>query len=73
MTISLRLNDEDTLLIKKYAKLNKLSVSELIRQTIMERIETEYDLEMFNKAMEEYKNDPVTYSLDEAERELGLQ
>ncbi|MBQ8526307.1 MAG: ribbon-helix-helix protein, CopG family [Clostridia bacterium] len=73
MTISLRLSDEDTLLIKKYAELNRLSVSELIRQTVMERIETEYDLEMFDKAMTEYKNNPVTYSLDDVERELGLQ
>ena len=73
MTISLRLNDEDTLLIKKYAELNKLSVSELLRQTVMERIENEYDLEMFDKAMKEYKENPVTYTLDEIERELELQ
>ncbi len=73
MTISLRLSDEDTLLIKKYAELNRLSVSELIRQTVMERIETEYDLEMFDKAMKEYKDNPVSYSLDEVEKELGLQ
>lgn len=73
MTISLRLSDEDTLLIKKYAALNKLSVSDLIRQTVMERIENEYDLEMFDKAMEEYKENSVTYSLDEVERELGLR
>ena len=71
MTISLRLSNEDAILIKKYAELNKLSVSDLIRQTVMERIENEYDLEMFNKALEEYKNDPVTYSLDEVEKELG--
>lgn len=72
MTISLRLSDEDTLLIKKYAELNRLSVSDLIRQTVMERIETEYDLEIFDKAMAEYRSNPVTYSLDDAERELGL-
>ena len=72
MTISLRLSEEDTLLIKKYAELNRLSVSDLIRQTVMERIETEYDLEMFDKAVADYKNNPVTYSLDEVERELGL-
>ena len=72
MTISLRLSDEDTLLIKKYAELNRLSVSDLIRQTVMERIENEYDLEIFDKAMAEYKNNPVTYSLDDVERELGL-
>ena len=73
MTISLRLSDEDTLLIKKYAELNRISVSDLIRQTVMERIETEYDLEMFEKAIAEYKNNPVTFSLDDVERELGLQ
>ena len=72
MTISLRLSDEDTMLIKKYAELNKLSVSDLIRQTVMERIENEYDLEIFGKAMEEYKQNPVTYSLDEVESELGF-
>ena len=45
MTISLRLNDEDTMLIKKYAEINKISVSDLIRQSVLERIENEYDLE----------------------------
>lgn len=73
MTISLRLSDEDTMLIKKYAEINRLSVSELIRQTIMERIETEYDLEVFDKAVEEYKSNPITYSLDDVEKELGLK
>ena len=73
MTISLRLNEEDSLLIKKYAQLNKMSVSDLIRQTVMERIEEDYDKELFAKAIEEYKKDPVTYSLDEVEKELGLR
>ena len=73
MTISLRLNEEDSLLIKKYAQLNKMSVSDLIRQTVMERIEEDYDKELFAKALEEYKRDPVTYSLDEVEKELGLR
>lgn len=72
MTISLRLTDEDSMLIKKYAEINSLSVSELIRQTILQRIEDEYDLESFNNVMEEFKANPVTYSLDEVERELGL-
>lgn len=72
MTISLRLSEEETLLIKKYAELHRLSVSELIRQSVVERIETEYDLEMFDKALAAYKNNPVTYSLDEVEKELGL-
>ena len=73
MTISLRLSDADTILIKEYAEINKMSVSDLIRQSVLERIENEYDLEMFDKAMAEYKANPTTYSLDEVEKELGLQ
>ena len=73
MTFSLRLSDQDSALIKKYAELNKMSVSELLRQSVMERIEDEYDLKIYNKAMEEYRKNPVTYSLDEVEKELGLK
>lgn len=73
MTISLRLSDDDTMLIKKYAEINKMSVSDLIRQSVLERIENEYDLEMFDKALAEFKANPVTYSLDDVEKELGLK
>lgn len=73
MTISLRFNEKEALLIKKYAELNKLSVSDFIRQAVMDRIETEYDLEMFDKAMAEYRENHVTYSLDYVKKELGLQ
>lgn len=73
MTISLRLNEADTTLFKKYAELNGITVSELVRQSVIERIEDEYDLKAYQKAMAEYKASPITYSLDEVERELGLQ
>ncbi|MCI7084885.1 MAG: DUF6290 family protein [bacterium] len=72
MTISLRLNDEDTKLIKKYAEINNISISDLFRQSVLERIEDEYDLECYNKAMAEYKNNPVTHTLDDVKKELGL-
>ncbi|EIC97102.1 ribbon-helix-helix protein, CopG family [Lachnoanaerobaculum saburreum F0468] len=73
MTISLRLNDEDTVLFKKYAELNGITVSELLRQSVIERIEDEYDLNAYKEAMAEFKKNPVTYSLDEVEKELGLK
>lgn len=73
MTISLRLNEADTMLFKKYAELNGITISELVRQSVIERIEDEYDLKAYEKAMAEYKVNPVTHSLDEVERELGLQ
>lgn len=72
MTISVRLSDKDMELIKTYAKLNNISLSDLIRSAVMEKIEDEYDLECYNKAIEEYKNNPKTYTLDEVKRELGL-
>lgn len=50
MAISVRLSPKETELIKKYAELRKVSVSELIRQTIMERIEDEYDLAAYERA-----------------------
>ena len=73
MTISLRLNESDTMLFKKYAKLNGITVSELVRCSVIEHIEDEYDLKAYEEAMAEFKKNPVTYSLDEVEKELGLR
>ncbi|MBQ4650713.1 MAG: CopG family transcriptional regulator [Firmicutes bacterium] len=70
MTISLRMSEKDTTLIKQYAQLQNLSVSEFIRQTVMEKIEEELDIKAYNEAMEEYKKNPVTYTLEEVKREL---
>ena len=49
-----------------------ITVSELIRKSVLERIEDEFDLKLYNEAIEEYKKNPVSYSLDEVEKELGL-
>lgn len=62
MSISLRLNDDEAALIRSYAELKKMSVSELIRQTVLERIEDEYDLAVYEKAIKEYRANPITYS-----------
>ena len=44
MAISLRINEEESTPIKSYAALREISVSELFRQAVMEKIENEYDL-----------------------------
>lgn len=72
MTISIRLSNEDTQLVKSYANLHGISVSEFVRRSILEHIEDELDLKAYNEAMEEYKKNPKTYSLEEVERELDL-
>lgn len=73
MTISLRLSNEDSALFKTYAEMNGITVSELVRRSVLEHIEEEYDLQAYEKAMEEYRANPVSYSLDEVEQELGLK
>ena len=73
MAISLRLNEDESALIKAYAAMKNLSVSELIRKTMLEKIEDEYDLKSYEESMAAYKKNPVTYSLDEVEKELGLR
>lgn len=72
MTISLRLNDKDSELIKAYASINGVSVSELVRRSVMERIEDEFDLKAYEEAMAEYKKNPVTYSHEEVAKLLDL-
>jgi predicted DNA-binding protein len=73
MTISLRLNDNDSQIVKNYAALNDISVSEFVRRIIIERIEDERDLKIYEKALENHKSNPVTYSLEEVKKELGFQ
>lgn len=72
MTISVRLNEKDTKLIKAYAKMNNISLSDLVRNAILEKIEDEYDLDCYNKAIEEYNKNPKTYTIEEVKEELGL-
>ena len=72
MTISVRLNEKDTELIKAYASINNISLSDLIRNAVLEKIENEYDLESYNKAIEEYRKNSKTYTLEEVKEELGL-
>lgn len=73
MMISLRLSDEDGALFKQYAEMKGVTLSELIRQSVLERLEDEYDLKIYEEAMAAYRKNPVTYSLNEVEKELGLQ
>jgi len=72
MTLSVRLSSEDSDLFKKYAEMNGISVSELVRRSVIEKIEDEYDLKLYEKAMAEYEKNSKTYTMDEAGREIGL-
>ena len=72
MTIPVRLNDKDTKLIKAYADMNNISLSDLVRNAVLEKIEDEYDLECYKKAMEEYKKNPKTYTHEEVKEMMKI-
>lgn len=69
-TLTLRLSPADAALIRQYATEKGLSMSELIRRCVLERIEDEFDLEIYQKSLEAYKTLPSTYTLDEVESEI---
>ena len=72
MTISLRLNDADAALMRKYAELKEMSISELVRTAVLEKIEDEIDLEAYERAHRAFSANPVAYTFAEVEKELGL-
>lgn len=72
-TISLRLSNEEEILIKNYVKINKMNLSEFIRETILNKIEDDLkvDEERILKSLEEAKKDKI-YASSEAWEMLGL-
>lgn len=73
MSISIRMNDKELELIKKYAKLNGLSVSEVMRKAILEKIEEEFDIFLYEKAFKAYEKNSRTYTIEEAKSLLGIK
>ena len=73
MSISIRLQPQDEQLFKSYAKSNNISLSELIRSAVFEKIEDEYDLAVYREALEDYNQDPISYSHAEVCQMLGLE
>ena len=69
--VSLRLNERDNTLIRKYAELHGMELSAFIRQAVIEKIEDEYDLALFNKVWDEEQNQERV-SHEDLKKELGL-
>ena len=72
MAISLRLSDQDNKLIRDYAALHGMSVSEFIRNVVIEKIEDEIDIQTYRDTTAELEKDNETYSMEEAKTLLGL-
>ena len=70
MSVSVRLSEEETALFKDYAAIKGMSVSEMIRISVLERIEDEFDIAIAEEAYRNYRKNPKTYSHDEAWKEI---
>ena len=69
-TMTLRINDQDGELIKKYIQMHGLTISEFARQAMLEKIEDEYDLQVLRQAMAE--DDGVRIPIEELFEEFGV-
>ena len=69
--LSVRCTPEDEKIIKTYAATKDKSVSELLRELVMEKIEEEYDLEIVHEYLAK-KEKKTLFTADEVEKELGL-
>lgn len=69
--VSLRIDNQEDQLIKEYAKANNISVSALFRTAVLEKIEDEIDLSLYNQAMSEHKENPQSISFEDMLKELA--
>ena len=70
--VTLTFNDGAIELMKGFAAKRGISLSEYVKQVALDRLEDDEDIRDANAAYAEYLKNPVTYSLEEIESELGL-
>ena len=71
-TVTVNFSDKEFALIKKFADEKGITPSELIRQVMFDWLEDEEDIRDAEAAYQEYLKNPVSYTLEEIEAELGL-
>ena len=73
MAVSVRFNDFELRLIKEYASLYNVSLSDVIRKATMEMIEDSMNVAILEVAMERISKDGTKmYTFEEAGKELGF-
>ena len=73
MKFEVDFNDEDTLIVEKYMKDTNMTISEVARQAILEKIfQDDDDLYAYEQAIKEYRENPTTITLAQYRAKLGL-
>jgi RHH-type transcriptional regulator, rel operon repressor / antitoxin RelB len=71
-TVSLRLNDEENTLIRTYAEIKGISVSEFLRESALESIKMELDVLSFKEAYAIHLKKPNTMDAEKLRVMLGI-
>lgn len=71
-TITVRVSDEEKDIIQKYANFTNLNISDIVRESILEKIDDNMDLQAI-KDYESTKRSDENYSFDEIVKELGYE
>ena len=73
MTFEVTFDDADVPIVEDYMKQTNMTISEVARQAILEMIfQDDDDLAAYEKAIAEWKKNPVTISHKELMKKYGL-
>lgn len=73
MAFSIRLSADERMLAESYAKLHSVSLGEMFKRALFERIEDEYDVTLAKEAHEEYiASGKQSRPIEDLWQELGI-
>ena len=71
-TINLNLSHEEFVLFNDFAKMKKMTIENLLKKTLFEKIEDENDLMMAKEALFEFSMDSDTFTVKEIQQKYNL-
>lgn len=72
-TVTVRLNEEEERIFKEYARLMNMPLSTLLKQTLEEKLEDEFDMQLIAEYEKDRQNNRVEIlSHEEVKNKLGL-
>jgi hypothetical protein len=66
--VQARLSAEEDLLVREYARAKNITVSALVRESVLNNIEDDLDLEVYEAAMKQHLAEPQAISFEEMVR-----
>ena len=71
-TINLKLSQDELAVFTAFAASKKTTIEELLKKTLFEKIEDEYDAMIAKEALFEFKENPYTLTVKEIQKKYNL-